>query len=197
MILPQTYIDRIKGRSLAHKIIGLVPRLFLFVKFSLYRNIARMRGAKIGHDTVLSFHTAFCANKNLVIGDDCAVFAKHLDLRARIIIADHVIINKDVTILRLSHSLETPGYETIHYPDLEIGSHVWLATGAKVLPQVTKIDDGAVCAAYSVISKNCSSDMVYAGNPARIVKERGERHLELVVCSLNGGDMRYYIKAIR
>lgn len=197
MIIPQTYHDRISSRSVVRKLIGLVPRVFIFVKYALYRLIARIRGAKVGHDSVLSFHTAITANRNLSIGEDCVVFAKHLDLRGAITIKDHVIINKDVTILRLSHSLESSAFETIGYPGLVIDDYAWLATGASVLPQVTRIGQGTVCAAFSVVSKNCEDDTVYAGNPASAVKSRALRHSELVVCSLNGADLRYYLKSLK
>lgn len=197
MIIPKTYYNKISTRTFTHKIIGLVPRVLIFVKFALFRLIARMKGAKIGHDSVISFHTAITANRNLTIGEDCVVFAKHLDLRGAITIKDHVIINKDVTILRLSHSLESPAFETINYPNLIIDDYAWLATGASILPRVTKIGQGAVCAAYSVVSKNCEDDLVYAGNPACSVKARDSRHSELVVCSMNGGDLRYYLKSLK
>lgn len=46
------------------------------------------------------------ANSNLIIGDDCAIDAKSLDLRGKIIIGNHVIINSDVEIIRVSHHID-------------------------------------------------------------------------------------------
>jgi acetyltransferase-like isoleucine patch superfamily enzyme len=49
--------------------------------------------------------------------------------------------------------------------DVTIGSDVWIGTGAKILPGVT-IGDGAVVAAWSVVTTDVAPFAVVAGNPA-------------------------------
>ena len=89
------------------------------------------------------------ANKNLVVGEDCSIETANLDLRfggGKIIIHNHVIINKEVQIIRVSHHIDdNTEFSTRYFPDLHIGSYSWIATGTKILPQVTNIAEGCVC----------------------------------------------------
>ena len=50
--------------------------------------------------------------------------------------------------------------------DVIIGNDVWLATGCAILSGVT-VGDGAVVAAYSVVSRDVAPYEIVAGNPAR------------------------------
>lgn len=55
--------------------------------------------------------------------------------------------------------------------DVTIGNDVWIATNAVILSGV-KIGDGAVVAAYSIVTKDVPPYCVVAGNPAKVVKKR-------------------------
>ena len=156
-----------------------------------------MKGAQIGEGTVLSWNVVKMANGNLIVGEDCAIDAEQLDLRAKIIIGNHVIINRGVCILRVSHFInDNHQFTTRLYPELVIEDYCWLATGTKVLPQVTQISKGSCCGAFSVIVKNTEEMGVYGGNPAHLLKKHNTVFDELVVCSLMGADFPYY-KAAR
>ena len=50
-----------------------------------------------------------------------------------------------------------------------IGNDVWIGNGALILKGIT-IGDRAIVGAESVVTKNVPSDVVVAGNPARVVK---------------------------
>ena len=54
-----------------------------------------------------------------------------------------------------------------------IGNDVWMGHGAFVLPGVT-IGDGAVVAAYSVVTKDVPPYAIVGGNPARVIRYRFE-----------------------
>lgn len=54
-----------------------------------------------------------------------------------------------------------------------IGNDVWIGYGVIILPGVT-IGDGAICAAGAVVTKNVPACAVVGGNPAKIIKMRGE-----------------------
>lgn len=197
MNIPNEYIDRVKQRTLFRYYMGGVIRLIKYLKFAMIRQVAIYNGAIIGKNTNLTWKIAKNANKNLIIGDDCVIEAQHFDLRGgRIIIHDHVIINKEVSIIRVSHKIDDDRFFTTrHFPDLQIESYTWLATGCKILPQVTRIEEGCICGAYSVIAKNCESFGVYAGNPAKQIRKHDTPFDQLVVCSLQGGDYNIYIYA--
>jgi maltose O-acetyltransferase len=53
-----------------------------------------------------------------------------------------------------------------------IGSNVWIGGGAIILPGVT-IGDDAIVGAGSVVTKAVAAGTTVAGNPARVIKQRG------------------------
>jgi acetyltransferase-like isoleucine patch superfamily enzyme len=53
---------------------------------------------------------------------------------------------------------------------VRIGNHVWLASGAVIMPGVT-IGDGAVVAAGAIVTKDVPSRALVAGIPARVIRE--------------------------
>ena len=55
--------------------------------------------------------------------------------------------------------------------DVVIGNDVWIGRGAKILSGVT-IGDGAVIAAYAIVTKNIPPFCMVAGNPAIIKSQR-------------------------
>jgi acetyltransferase-like isoleucine patch superfamily enzyme len=55
--------------------------------------------------------------------------------------------------------------------DVTVGNDVWIGQGAKILGGVT-IGDGAVVAAWSVVSKDVPPYAIVAGVPARVVRKR-------------------------
>ena len=57
-----------------------------------------------------------------------------------------------------------------------MGSEVWLGRECTVMPGV-KIGDGAIVAAYSVVTRNVDPYTVVGGNPARLLKHRFDAEL--------------------
>ena len=55
--------------------------------------------------------------------------------------------------------------------DTVIGSDVWIGRESVIMPGV-KIGDGAIIAAYSVVTKDIPPYSVFGGNPARFIKKR-------------------------
>lgn len=196
MNIPKNYVKKMKSRNLPHFLLGMIPRIKNYLLAYACRKVAILRGASIGKDTVITWKLAWKANRNLTIGDDCAIAADYLDLRDKITIGNHVIINKGVEIIRLSHIIDNDNYfTTVFYPELVIEDYCWLATGTKVLPQVTRIAKGSVCGAYSVIVKNTEEMGVYGGNPAKLLKNHNSLFDNIPICSLQGCDLRYYLVA--
>lgn len=78
-----------------------------------------------------------------------------------IISANHVFSSK-------SELLKNQGEEKI---GIEIGSDVWIGTGARILDGV-KIGNGSVIGAGAVVTKNTEAYGVYVGVPAKKIKER-------------------------
>lgn len=55
--------------------------------------------------------------------------------------------------------------------DIVIGNDVWVGRESIIMPGV-KIGDGAIIAAYSVVTKDVEPYSVVGGNPARFIKKR-------------------------
>lgn len=55
--------------------------------------------------------------------------------------------------------------------DIVIGNDVWIGRESIIMPGV-KIGDGAIIAAYSVVTKDVEPYSVIGGNPARFIKKR-------------------------
>lgn len=55
--------------------------------------------------------------------------------------------------------------------DIVVGNDVWIGRESVIMPGV-KIGDGAIIAAYSVVTKDIPPYTVAGGNPARIIKKR-------------------------
>lgn len=57
-------------------------------------------------------------------------------------------------------------------PPLEIGHDVWIGANAIILPGVSRIGNGAVIGAGSVVTKDVGPYEIVAGNPARAIRMR-------------------------
>jgi maltose O-acetyltransferase len=91
-----------------------------------------------------------------------------------ITIGDHVLVGPRVTIYSQNHSysdrevpIDSQGY--VRKP-VVIGSNVWIAANAIILPGVT-IGDDVIVAAGSVVSRDVADGTIVAGNPAKVIRE--------------------------
>ena len=62
-------------------------------------------------------------------------------------------------------------YTSVKHADVFLGRHVLVFGGSVILPGVI-LEDGVVIGALSLIKRNCQAFGIYAGNPARLIKER-------------------------
>lgn len=63
-----------------------------------------------------------------------------------------------------------------HKCDTVLGNDVWIGRESVIMPGV-KIGDGAIVAAYSVVTKDIPAYTVWGGNPARFIKNRFDEEL--------------------
>ncbi|MBB6635122.1 acyltransferase [Cohnella thailandensis] len=94
------------------------------------------------------------------------------------VVEDHVEIGNnckiafDVIFCTSTHKIgshEMRGGESIWKP-IKVGDGCWIGARATVLPGVT-IGDGCIIAAGAVVCSDCEPDGLYAGVPARRIKE--------------------------
>lgn len=108
---------------------------------------------------------------NITIGSTSSI-ANHAWVYAldKISIGDRTCIGEYVKLLAGTHDITTSNFAFCTKP-ITIGSCVWIATGAMIMPGVT-VGDGAVVGAGAVVTKDVAPWTVVGGNPARVIKMR-------------------------
>lgn len=189
------YTQKIQSRTFFKFLIGILPRFYNHFCAEINRKIAQINGASIGKNSYVTLSLALKSNKNLVVGNSTIIETSHLDLRDKITIGNHVILNKNVTIIRASHKVDSKDFETISSA-LFINDFVWIATNAAILPSCKEIAKGAVIGAFSVVTKSILDEkVIVAGNPANLIRKRENVYSNLVVESLQGRDFTTYLKS--
>lgn len=99
-------------------------------------------------------HIAATEGESIKIGSDC-MFSHRIEIRNG---DSHSIITKE-TNQRINRA-----------KSVIIGQHVWLGADAKVL-KGSKVNEGAVIATGAIVSGIVEANCIWAGNPAKKIKE--------------------------
>lgn len=116
----------------------------------------------------------YVSGKNITIGNhsylnkECIIDACH----GRISIGNNVGVAYRCQLLTTNHDYSDGNKRTgkVSGADIVIEDGCWIGAGAIILPGVT-VKNGGVVAAGSVVTKDCEENCLYAGNPARKIKE--------------------------
>ena len=99
------------------------------------------------------------------VGDDAELYNPSL-----MTIGSHAVISQGAYLCGATHLYNEPSFRLVSYP-MKIGAYSWVCARATVSPGVN-VGDGAILAMGSIATKDLESFGVYAGMPARKVKER-------------------------
>jgi len=125
----------------------------------------------IGSGTAIERGVKVTTKGGVTVGASCNVNrGVKLDGRGGLSIGDHVNISEEVMILTADHDPDSPSFEG-RLRKVVIGSRVWLATRALVLPG-SVVGDGAVVAAGSIVAGEVAESSVVAGTVARAIRRR-------------------------
>jgi galactoside O-acetyltransferase len=69
-------------------------------------------------------------------------------------------------------------FTNVRHADVFMGKHVIVGSGTVILPGVI-LEEGVAVGALSLVHKRCDAFGIYAGNPARRIRERKRDLLEL------------------
>ncbi len=105
--------------------------------------------------------------KNVFINSGCR-FQDH----GGITISDGCQIGHNVVIATLNHNFLPDKRRNVIPKPVYLGKNVWIGSNSTILPGVT-IGDNAVIGAGSVVTKYVPPMTIFAGNPARKIKEVG------------------------
>jgi acetyltransferase-like isoleucine patch superfamily enzyme len=114
-------------------------------------------------------------NCSLTIGDNTSIENVHIALtepNSKISIGSDCMLAYDIDI-RCGDSHSVIDLETekrINYAkDIQIQDHVWIAANAKILKGVV-IGKNSIVALGAIVTKDVASNVIVAGNPAKVVK---------------------------
>jgi acetyltransferase-like isoleucine patch superfamily enzyme len=115
-------------------------------------------------------------NGTITVGSNSGLSSPVISSRASITIGERTLIGGNVRIFDHNfHSLElqyrhsTKG-EGVKSSPVKIGDDVFIGTNAMILKGVT-VGDRAIIGAGSVISRDVPADEIWAGNPAKRIKD--------------------------
>jgi acetyltransferase-like isoleucine patch superfamily enzyme len=110
---------------------------------------------QVGNNTVISGACIHC-RKKVIIGDNC------------LISAGVIIIDNNSHSISINPAIRH-SRQDIDEGDVIIGNNVWIGFRSLIMKGV-QIDDNAIVAAGSVVTKNIPTNTIVGGNPARAVK---------------------------
>ncbi len=104
--------------------------------------------------------------KNVFMNFNCCI----LDVM-EVKIGNNIMIGPNVQIYTATHPIDakTRASWLEYAKPVNIGNDVWIGGGAIICPGVN-IGNGAVIGAGSVVTKNVPDNVVFAGNPAKFIK---------------------------
>ena len=121
-------------------------------------------------------HTSF-ARLNVELGDRVQ-FGPYCEIAAPVKIGDSVLFGANCHIVgKHDHTTDVPGH-TIWDGERQanaltvIGNDVWIGNGTIIVSDGLSIGDGAVVGAGSVVTGSIPPMEVWAGNPARKIRDR-------------------------
>lgn len=170
--------------------------------------IERMGFASVGRDVFISDRASFhnCGNislgNNVRIDDFCVLSAGlggitiesyvHVAVYSSLIGAGNITVSDfcnissrvsiysssdDFSGATMTNPMVPAQYKGVKTADVFLGRHVILGSGAIILPGVC-LNEGAAVGALSLVNQDCVAFAIYAGVPAKFVKERKRDLLE-------------------
>ncbi|WP_097057897.1 acyltransferase [Alloalcanivorax xenomutans] len=143
---------------------------------SRYRVVKlKVMGATIGSDVQIFRRPIVYHADNLSIGDKVSLNDNFwCNARGGVCIGDDTIIGPNVIIHSANHRYSEPGRlirEQGHtLREVDVGRNVWIGANVTILPGV-HISDKVVIAAGAVVNKKIREPGIYAGVPAKKIKD--------------------------
>jgi acetyltransferase-like isoleucine patch superfamily enzyme len=137
----------------------------------LKRRIKHGKNFFLGHPGYLDFHG------NFIVGDDVFINANLTALIYEDIkIESQVMIGPNVSLITSGHDPKLCGLDARNSRSLgpiAIGFGAWIGAGTIILPNV-EIGKNSVIGAGSVVTRDIPPNVIAAGNPCRVIREKPE-----------------------
>jgi putative colanic acid biosynthesis acetyltransferase WcaF len=153
--------------ALAHPLFAWSPRIF----WGWRRFLLRCFGADVGHDVHVFPSVRILIPWNLSIGDEVAIGdGAILYALAPIRIGRQATISQYAHLCAGTHDF-TRADMALEKRPITIGRGAWICADAFIGPGVD-IGELAIVGARGVVVKNVPANVIVAGNPARVLRER-------------------------
>ena len=129
---------------------------------------AGQAGISIGQHVHIAVYSSLIGAGKIILSDFC-------NISSRVSIYSS---NDDYSGTTMTNPTVPSDYTGVTHAEVLLGKHVIVGSGSVILPGVT-LGDGVAVGALSLVKRTCEAFGIYAGNPARRVKERKRDLLEL------------------
>lgn len=125
-------------------------------------------GIQIGNHIHIAVFTSLIGAGKIELSDFC-------NLSSRVSIFSS---SDDYSGATLTNPTVPDKYKNVNHAAVYLGRHVIVGSGSVILPGI-RLEEGVAVGALSLVRKNCLPYGIYAGNPAKRIKERNKDLLEL------------------
>ncbi len=125
-------------------------------------------GITIGNYVHIAVYTSLIGAGAITIDDFC-------NLSSRVSLYSS---NDDYSGASMTNPMVPDAFKRVMHGDVRLAKHVIVGCGSVILPGIT-LDEGVAIGALSLVNRDCSAFGIYAGNPARRIKERSRNLLDL------------------
>lgn len=125
-------------------------------------------GICIGQHVHIAIYSSLVGAAAITLGDFC-------NLSSRVCVYSST---DDYSGASMTNPTVPPLYTNVTHAPVSFGKHVIVGSGSVILPGVT-LEEGVAIGALSLVKQSCAAFGIYAGNPARYIKERARDLLDL------------------
>lgn len=129
---------------------------------------AGVGGIRIGDHVHIAVYSSLIGAGKIMVSSFC-------NISSRVSIYSS---NDDYSGATMTNPTVPNQYTGVTHADVFLGKHVIVGSGSIILPGVT-LEEGVAVGALSLVTKNCEAFGIYAGSPAKRIKERKRDLLEL------------------
>ena len=157
-------------RKLSSFTFNLLIGINVKVVIAIRALLMRLAGANVGKNLKIGGFVVIDYPSRLTFGDDVSInqFSK-ISAIGCIKIGNQVSIGHGVSILSSTHpTSRTFKFDPLIMRSIELGSNVWIGANSTIMANIT---DNCIIGAHSLVIKDIHEPGVYAGVPAKKVRD--------------------------